>query len=82
MLQETHIEENVAPSRYTIPNHTVIARLNHNQYGTMTYARTPNNVSVIDNKITDGNIHKTEIKIEEITIMNIYKPYILHRIRL
>ena len=66
-LQETHIGDEAAPSRYTIQNYTLIQRLNHNQYGTMIYAREPTLVTHIETSITVGDIHTMTIKFGEIT---------------
>ena len=73
-LQETHIHENSSPSRFKIPGYTVVSRINHEIYGTMIYARDLSKLVVISDDLCDNNIHRSTIKYEDITIVNIYKP--------
>ena len=73
-LQETHIHEKLFHSRFKIPGYTVVSRINHETYGTMIYARDPSRLVVISDDLCDNNIHRSTIKYEDITIVNIYKP--------
>ena len=45
LLQETRVCETAPPSRYSIPNFHLVSRINHEQYGTMIYAKDPGLVS-------------------------------------
>ena len=75
LLQETHITESAAPSRHTIQNYSLIDRLNHEQYGTMNFARNATVVEMLASEITPNFIHRSLVKIGELSVVNIYKPH-------
>ena len=74
LLQETHVGATAAASRYTIQGYHPIIRENHEQYGTIIYAKNPELISIVDSSRTDNNIHTSVINIDGLSIANIYKP--------
>ena len=73
-LQETHVTADSAPSRYLVPGYSLVGRINHAQYGTITYAKNPAEVEVITSELHGENIHTTTVKIADKTFTNVYKP--------
>jgi len=74
LLQETHVGADAPPSRYTVQGYHLIARVNHNQYGTMIMARKPEIVEVVTSEIKENDVHESVIRIGNLTIGNLYKP--------
>lgn len=75
VLQETHTANDTQLyNRGMIPGFRIIAAINHDKYGVVTYTQENlSNVRVIYNSSTN-NISILAIKISDLTIVNIYKP--------
>ena len=73
-LQETHLSEDSPPSRYKIPGYEVVTRVDHRQYGIMTYARRGLHIEECAKTLTNDNIHTSKIKYQDVSIINVYKP--------
>ena len=74
LLQETHVGQTAAASRYTIQDYHLIVRENHEQYGTIIYAKKPESITIVDSRRSNDNVHTSVINIDGLLIANIYKP--------
>lgn len=74
-VQETHTADDYQiHSRGRIPGYNLVGAINHPQYGIATYARSHiRNVSIV-HSIADQELFCLTIKVENVTIANIYKP--------
>lgn len=73
-IQESHLTESASPSRYVVPGYTLIARLDHEQYGIATYASSPNTLELVNSSVTGGYIFNITVKLGDLSIAKIYKP--------
>lgn len=74
LLQETHLDDNQAPSRYNIRGYDVIHQQNHKKYGLLTYARAADQVTDQGGSTETNGTQRNTIKFGDTEITNIYKP--------
>ena len=60
-LQEIYLGKVEAPSRYEIPNNTLVPNLNHEQYGIATHAKSLEPSILVNSEITNENIFHINI---------------------
>lgn len=74
-VQETHTEsEEQFSRRGHIPGYTALGATYHHTYGVATYIRNNIDHAQIVTCKSDNDIHTVSIKVEDITIINVYKP--------
>ena len=74
LLQETHLNDKAPPSRSQIDGYSVINKQNHAQYGLITYARAPDQVTDLGGSTEENGTQRSTIKIGDTEITNVYKP--------
>lgn len=75
-IQETHVgNETDLKSRGKLPGYEILGATYHHIYGCLTYIRSNiENARLVSTNISNNNIHTITVKIEELTVANIYKP--------
>ena len=74
LLQETHVDADAPPSRYQISINRILTRIDHRQYGTMTYLRDGLQAEVGVSSLYQENIHISDVQIKNIKRLNVNKP--------
>ena len=73
-LQETHLLEDSSPSRYSIDWYWIVSRNDHRHYGSAVYTSNSCQAEEIKTSMDQDHIHINEIKYQDVSIVNIYKP--------
>ncbi|GFS13506.1 RNA-directed DNA polymerase from mobile element jockey-like [Elysia marginata] len=66
LIQETHLDDNALPLRYTIPRYSIVNRQNNPQYSIATYAREPAQVIHLGGSTESNGTQRSCIKIGDI----------------
>ncbi|KAI5755895.1 uncharacterized protein LOC108253156 [Diaphorina citri] len=77
LIQETHTSDSEQiNSRGKISGFDLVSSLNHPKYGIATYVKNEHfsNTAVIDSSISPDNLFSITIKLNDISISNVYKP--------
>jgi len=74
LLQETHVTQNSAQSRSRIPGYKVITTIHHEKYGISACGLQSIKAEEIEKILEPDNIHRSAIKVGNLTIVNVYKP--------
>ncbi|GFR61872.1 RNA-directed DNA polymerase from mobile element jockey-like [Elysia marginata] len=74
LIQETHLDDEAPPSRYTIPGYSLVIRQDHPQYGAATYAREPAQVIDLGGSTDNNGTQRSCTKIRDTEVHNTFKP--------